>query len=122
MTLNRKALRKASWVLGALGVTGGITAYGYVSHAKGCNAEQIKAMQSATTLSVFNAVGIALLSRRKKTMLIAFPLGLLSSSIFLIAGALVVDRFYSSQGDRLKWMVPAGYGSAALGWLVMSLC
>ncbi len=111
-----------SWALGSLGVTGGISAYGYVSHAKGCSPEQIQAMQNATTLCVFNAVGIAILSRRKKTMLIAFPLGLLSSSIFLFSGALIIDRFYSSQGERLSWMVPVGYGSAALGWLMMSLC
>ena len=122
MTLTRKGLRKVSWVVGSLGVAAGVTAFGYVSHAKGCTKEQIEAMQRVTTLSAFNAVGLALISRRKKTFMIALPLLLLSSSMALHVGALAIDRFAPKHSERLKWMVPVGYGTAMAGWLMMALC
>jgi len=96
MTLSRKGLRKVSWIVGSLGVAAGVAAFGYVSHAKGCTKEQIEAMQRVTSLSAFNAVGLALISRRKKTFLIALPMVLLTSSIALHVGALAIDRFAPS--------------------------
>lgn len=122
MTLSRKGLRKASWVIGSLGVAAGVSAFGYVSHAKGCTKEQIEAMQRVTTMSAFNAIGLALISRRKRTFLIAIPILLLTSSIALHVGALAIDRFAPSHAQRLLWMVPAGYGAAMSGWLIMALC
>lgn len=122
MTLTRKGLRKVSWVVGSLGVAFGVTAFGYVSHAKGCTKEQIEAMQRVTTLCAFNAVGLSLISRRKKTLLIALPMLLLTSSMALHVGALAIDRFAPLRAERLSWMVPAGYGAAMAGWLMMALC
>jgi len=67
-----------------------------------------------------NGVGLCLLSRRKKTGLIAVPFVGLSSSIIMIFSSLIIERFYKDHKN--EWLVPIGSGAAAAGWLCMLMC
>lgn len=83
MSIRRK-IRGFSWVLGCLTTATSIGQYGYVSHASQIKEEYIVKMQKGAQIIMFNGVGLCLISRKKKTFMIAIPMAALSLSIAIM--------------------------------------
>lgn len=94
MGVTRQQLRRLAWMVGGLGMGVSVGQYGYISHAKDLSEQQIAEMQKSSKLCMMNSVGLCLLARRKKTLLIGAPFVALAVSIDLLLTSVYFERHY----------------------------
>ncbi|TNV71829.1 hypothetical protein FGO68_gene14952 [Halteria grandinella] len=118
----RRRLRNLSWILGTLSVSASIAQFGFVSHRPNFSPEEILAFQRASQLAMFNGVGLCLLTRKKKTLLIALPFACLSLATTMALGSVVFDLKYAGTDRSLMSLTRYTQYLTALGWAGMIVC
>jgi hypothetical protein len=118
----RRRLRKLSWILGSLSVSASVTQYGFVSHRPGFSQDEILSLQSISQIAMFNGVGLCLLSRKKKTFLIALPFACLSLATGMALGSVIFDLKYRETSRSMMGLKRYTQYLAALGWGLMIVC
>lgn len=71
---------------------------------------------------MFNGVGLCLLTRRKKTMLIALPFMCLSLATTMALGSVAFDLKYKDTDRSMMFIMRYTQWLTALGWGAMLLC